>query len=268
MKLNALPSPEALLENVDLLCIPSSKDGMAVVYSDILAKVVPASTLPPLNELITGKSGSCLLYGLWKDRRIKMLVCYDGEKMTEATAYTLSKKLAIRAKSENTPNVGFGVHHLIHAGIIQSAVTGWTAGQYDLGLFKRTEDANVKNDQGTLHTHLPAGVDLSAAENGIILGLVQHEVMTLVNLPASHMSPEYLGHWAQRSAKNYKYTCEVFDKQKLTEMGMFALLAVNRGSEQPAQLVVTHYKHPEAKQKIVLIGKGVIFDTGGLSIKD
>lgn len=268
MKLNALPSPEALLESVDLLCIPSSKEGMAVVYSDLLVKVVPPSTLPPLNELVTGKSGSCLLYGLWNDRRIKVLVTYEGEKMTEACAYSLSKKLAIRAKSENTPRAGFVVHHLGQAAIIQSAVAGWTAGQYDLGLFKKTEDTNIKNEQGTLHTHLPPGIELSAAENGIILGLVQHEVMTLVNLPASHMSPEYLGHWAQRSARNYKYTCEVFDKPKLTEMGMYALLAVNRGSEQPAQLVVTHYKHPEAKQKIALIGKGVIFDTGGLSIKD
>ncbi len=106
-----------------------------------------------------------------------------------------------------------------------------------------------------------------AAEEGIIVGQVQQEIMTLVNLPASHKTPEYLGHWAARSAKAHGYNAEVLNKSKLEELGMFALLAVNRGSEHPAQLITTHYRHPEATKKIVLIGKGVIFDTGGLSIK-
>ena len=51
------------------------------------------------------------------------------------------------------------------------------------------------------------------------------------------------------------------------QMGMHALLAVNRGSEHPARCIITHYTHPDAKRKIVLVGKGVIFDTGGISIK-
>jgi leucyl aminopeptidase len=106
------------------------------------------------------------------------------------------------------------------------------------------------------------------AEEGMTIGLVQHEVMTLVNLPASHKTPSYIGHWAQRSAATHKYICNIIPKEKLAEMGMYAFLSVNKGSEHPAQLVVTHYHHPEAKKKVVLVGKGVIFDTGGLSIKD
>jgi leucyl aminopeptidase len=87
-------------------------------------------------------------------------------------------------------------------------------------------------------------------------------------MPASHKSPDYLAQWAQKSGKEYGYHCDVLDKAKLTKLGMGALLSVNRGSQQPAVLVVSHYKHPGAKKKIALIGKGVIFDTGGLSIKD
>ena len=91
--------------------------------------------------------------------------------------------------------------------------------------------------------------------------------MNLVNTPASHMTPSGLGDWAKKSAVQYNYEANVLDKVQLTQMGMHALLAVNRGSEHPAQCIVTHYKHPEATKKIALVGKGVIFDTGGISIK-
>lgn len=268
MKLNALPSPEALLESVDLLCIPSSKEGMAAVHASLLQKLVPAASLPPVSTLVNGKSGTVLLFGSWKDRQLKILIAYDGDTLTEASAYALAKRMAIRSRTEHAANAGLAVHLLSNAAVMQSAITGWVTGQYDLGLFKKSEDENVKTGHGSLHTFLPEQLPAVKAEEGITIGLVQHEVMTLVNLPASHKSPEYLSHWAQRSAEAHGYTCEVLDKERLTKEGMYALLAVNKGSIQPAQLIVTHYRHPEANRKIALVGKGVIFDTGGLSIKD
>lgn len=268
MKLIALSSFEELLDQADMLTIPSSREGMAGVYQDILSKLIPAATLPKSSELINGKSGGILLFGQWKNRIIKVQLGYEGEKMSESCAYSLAKKLAIKAKSENAEKIGFVVHHLGAPGIIQSAITGWTAGQYDLGLYKKPEEQNGKTYQQSLYTFLPAGMDSSMAQDGIAIGKVQQEIMTLVNMPASHKSPDYLAQWAQKSAKEYGYSCDVLDKAKLTKLGMGALLSVNRGSQQPANIVVSHYKHPDAKRKIALIGKGVIFDTGGLSIKD
>ncbi len=268
MKLNAQPSLEALLENVDLLCVPVAKDGMAGVYSEILTRVVPAGALPAVQELTTAKSGMHLFFGQWNNRRIKVLAGYEGEKMTEACAYSLSKKIAIRAKTENTPKIGFVIHHLVQPAFVQAAITGWTAGQYDLGLFKKPDEASTKQEPGTLTTFISAGMDPAVIEDGITVGLVQKEVMTLVNLPASHLSPESFGDWAHDRARKYKFESEIFNKGQLEDMGMHALLAVNRGSELPAQLITTRYRHPEAKKKIALVGKGVIFDTGGLSIKD
>jgi len=268
MKLNAQSSFEELLERVNMLSIPSSKEGMAEVYLVILTKLIPAATLPVLSELINGKSGTVLLYGQWKNRIIKIQVCYEGDKMSEALAYSLSKKMAIKARTENAESIGLVLHHLNVPEIIQSAITGWTAGQYDLGLYKKAEEQNGKIYQDTLYTYLPKGVNESVARDGISIGVVQQEIMTLVNMPASHKSPEYLGQWAQRSAATFGYSCTILDKVKLTSLGMGALLAVNRGSHQPANLIVSHYQHPDAIKKIELVGKGVIFDTGGLSIKD
>jgi leucyl aminopeptidase len=268
MKLNVHSSLEELLERVNMVSVPSSRAGMDEVYQKILAPIIPAATLPPLSELINGKSGSVILYGQHGNRIIKVQVGYEGEQMNESCAYSLCKKMAIKAKTENARQIGLIIHHLGSPANMQSAIAGWTAGQYDLGLYKKAEEQNGKTFQDRIYTYLPAEVQKAIPEDGMAIGNVQQEVMTLVNMPASHKSPEHLGQWALRSAKDFGYACEVLDKAKLTSLGMGALLSVNRGSQQPANLIITHYRHPQAKKKIVLIGKGVIFDTGGLSIKD
>ena len=78
MKLIALSSFEELLERADMLSIPSSREGMAGVYQDILSKLIPSATLPKSTEIINGKSGAILLFGQWKNRVIKIQVCYNG----------------------------------------------------------------------------------------------------------------------------------------------------------------------------------------------
>ncbi|MBP7239563.1 MAG: leucyl aminopeptidase family protein [Saprospiraceae bacterium] len=268
MKLNALPSKEALLEKVDVLCVPSSKEKAAFLYDDVLAQIVHADALPPLAELLAMKSNPSIFFGQWNGHRIKVVFWCEGDKMTEASAYSLSKKMAIKVRSDCPGTTGLMIHHLDNAQVVQSTFAGWTAGQYDIGLYKQADSPVHKNINGEIFTYLPSSINEAVAKDGITIGLVQQEVMSLVNTPANHQSPASLGAWASRSAAQYGYTADILDKQHLITLGMHALLAVNRGSEQPAQCIVTHYKHPEATQKIALIGKGVIFDTGGISIKD
>lgn len=266
MQLNALASFEELLGTVDLLCIPSSKEMMDSLHRDVLSLLIPAETLPPASELNLQKFSVPLFYGQWKGRRIKLLISYEGEKLSEASVYIITKRLAIRAKSENIHKVGLMAHQLSTPDLVQSAFTGWTAGQYDLGLYKNGIEDGSNKTIPDYYSYLSDGLE-KAAQDGIIIGLVQQEVMNLVNTPASHKSPSILGDWAKKSAQNYNYDSRIIEKNELISLGMHALLAVNRGSEHPAQCIVTHYKHPDASKKIVLVGKGVIFDTGGISIK-
>jgi leucyl aminopeptidase len=172
--------------------------------------------------------------------------------------------LSIRSKNENATHVGFISHFFAEGAMLEAAFTGWTAGQYDIGLYKNSED--VKPRQLSLYTYLQDG-SIENAQNGITVGLVQHKVMNLVNTPSSHKTPEVLSNWVKESAAMYNYTATILEKPELFEMGMHALLAVNRGSEHPARCIITQYKHPDATKKITLVGKGVLFDTGGVSIK-
>ncbi|HZV68980.1 MAG TPA: leucyl aminopeptidase family protein [Saprospiraceae bacterium] len=259
---------EDLLGAVDMLCIPSSKEMIDSLYADVLSLLVPAEMLPPSDELCAAKSSGNILYGQWKGKRIKLLINSDHDRLTEANVYVVAKKLSISAKSEHTGRIGFMLHHLTTPELIQSAMTGWTSGLYNLGLYKNNDENHVSNPPAALYTFLPSTTLHGAANDGITIGSVQQEVMDLVNTPANHQSPALLGEWAMKSATSHGYHTTILDKRQLTHLGMHALLAVNRGSEDPAVMIVTHYKHPEANKKIVLIGKGVIFDTGGVSIKD
>lgn len=90
----------------------------------------------------------------------------------------------------------------------------------------------------------------------------------LANMPANICTPSYLGEQALQLANQFpEITCTVMGPDMLRELGMGIFLAVSQGSEQPPRLIDIHYNgHPDAKP-IVLVGKGITFDSGGLSIK-
>ncbi len=91
----------------------------------------------------------------------------------------------------------------------------------------------------------------------------------LGNLPGNICTPAYLADEARKLAKEHKHlTVKVLEQADMEKLGMGALLAVSRGSRQPPKLIILEYKGAPKKQKpIVLIGKGLTFDAGGISLK-
>lgn len=92
---------------------------------------------------------------------------------------------------------------------------------------------------------------------------------TLVNEPLSYLTAVQLSRDIQKAGKEAGFKVEVMDKKKISSLKMGGLLAVNRGSQDPPTFNVLEYKSPKAKNKkpIVLVGKGIVYDTGGLSLK-
>jgi leucyl aminopeptidase len=91
----------------------------------------------------------------------------------------------------------------------------------------------------------------------------------LVNEPQSFLNATVLAGELKSFAKNAGFRSEVFDKKKIKQLKMGGLLSVNLGSLQPPTFTVLEYKPKEAvnKKPIVLVGKGVVYDTGGMSLK-
>jgi len=91
----------------------------------------------------------------------------------------------------------------------------------------------------------------------------------LGNLPGNLCTPSYLAEQAYALAEQYpRLEVEVLDEAQMAELGMGALLSVARGSRQPPKLIVMHYRGaPQETKPLVLVGKGLTFDAGGISLK-
>ncbi len=112
----------------------------------------------------------------------------------------------------------------------------------------------------------------SQAEDGIKHGLAISSGVSLAkdlgNLPPNICTPTYLGEQAEKLAKQYGFKVEVLDKAEIEKLGMGSFLGVAQGSKQPPRLIVLQHQKGNKKQKpVVLVGKGITFDTGGISIK-
>lgn len=108
--------------------------------------------------------------------------------------------------------------------------------------------------------------DLERLEN---LCYAVYNARNLVNEPADWLTATQLGKEFQRLGSESGFSVEVFNKKKIESLKLSGLLAVNRGSIDPPSFTVMEWKPSDAKNKkpIVLVGKGIVYDTGGLSLK-
>ena len=90
----------------------------------------------------------------------------------------------------------------------------------------------------------------------------------LGNLPGNICTPSYLADQTKKLAGAHKLKATILEEKDMEKLGMFSLLSVTRGSRQPAKLITLEYRGADKKQKpVVLVGKGLTFDSGGISIK-
>jgi leucyl aminopeptidase len=109
-----------------------------------------------------------------------------------------------------------------------------------------------------------------AVERGRILGEAQNFTRDLANEPANKLTPLRLAESARAMAAEYGLEYEMLDQDRMRQLGMGSLLGVAQGSAEPPALIVVRYKPSSASKStdhLGLVGKGVTFDTGGVSIK-
>jgi leucyl aminopeptidase len=114
--------------------------------------------------------------------------------------------------------------------------------------------------------------DNAKAEAAVKRGLAIAEGVTLAkdlgNLPPNICTPSYLGDQAKKLGKQYGFKVQVLDKAAIEKLGMGSFLGVAQGSLEPPKLIVLqHLKGKKSQKPVVLVGKGITFDTGGISLK-
>jgi len=114
--------------------------------------------------------------------------------------------------------------------------------------------------------------ELATAETALAEGLAIAEGMKLAkdlgNLPGNICTPTYLAAEAKKLAKSHRLAVEVLDRSAMEKLGMNTLLSVSRGSREPPKFIIMHHRGGATGSKpIVLVGKGITFDSGGISLK-
>jgi leucyl aminopeptidase len=136
----------------------------------------------------------------------------------------------------------------------------------------KSQPAEVRRPLRKLTLSVPQRSDLAAGEAAAARGLAIAHGMNLTrdlgNLPGNICTPSYLAERAQTLAKEFGFGCQILDRAQLEELKMGSFLAVTAGSDQPPKFIVLEYNGAGKKQKpVVLVGKGITFDSGGISLK-
>ena len=158
--------------------------------------------------------------------------------------------------------------------VVEAVALGIRGGGYDLRMYQTDKPGApvFYSDSGQL-TVLTAVDQQAVAQKALTraeaIANTQRDMLDLMNAPANYKTPQRLADRTVASGQEHNYTVTILDKAELERQGLGALLSVSRGSDVPPVLIVAEYKPEgvEPVQTIGLVGKGVTFDTGGVSIK-
>ncbi|MGE6135627.1 leucyl aminopeptidase [Aeromonas salmonicida] len=154
---------------------------------------------------------------------------------------------------------------------VRQAVETTKAGLYNFDQFK-TNKAEPRRPLRKLVFNVPTRRELTIGEKAIAHGLAVAKGVRVcrdvANMPPNVCNPAYLASQARRLADSFdNITTKVIGEQEMAELGMNSYLAVARGSDNEAMMAIIEYKGNADAKPIVLVGKGLTFDSGGISIK-
>ena len=203
-----------------------------------------------------------LLVGLGKPEAFTA----DHLRQASASAATTVRKLGVATMSMLLPACD-----LSPTDMAQVITEGTLLGLYTLKTYKSPKPED-KDNLRELHILDPDNQTQSALSKGVKRGQILAEAVALArdlaNSPGNDVNPLYLADTAKRIAKETDLKCNILDKADMTKLKMGCLLGVAQGSEQPPVLItLEHNPHGTSEAPIVLIGKGITFDSGGISIK-
>ena len=248
------------------------------------AKQLDAAANHYLSEIIRrgdidGKAGSTLLLHDVPATRCErvLLVGLGKEKEFREKSYLSAIRSAIRVVNETgaadatlfLSEIAVGKRSLAWR-VRQAAIVARET-LYRFEQFKSKKD-EARPTLRKLTLAITRKADLKTAQEALAQGVAIAGGVALArdlgNLPGNVCTPSYLAETALQIAKEHAIECEILEQASMEALGMHSLLSVAKGSKQPPKLIVLHYLGGQKGEKpLVLVGKGITFDSGGISLK-
>jgi leucyl aminopeptidase len=254
--------------NTDLLVIPLPEKGVQKALTTLASRFRLRGD--HARRDFAGKEGQALvLYGGKSGpKRIAFIGLGSTPSDRESVRNAAAKAASVAAELE----LGTVAWDLLTSGgdhLARDVVEGFALGSYRFEKYQ-TEDPKRAVRQLSLVTNNDS-VDSVRAEGRRALEVAEATgfARDLVNLSPGDKTATDLARLASESAQAHGHTATVWDKKRIKKEGFGGLLAVNRGSSEPPTFTILEWnpENAENDQPIVLVGKGVVFDTGGLSLK-
>jgi len=150
----------------------------------------------------------------------------------------------------------------------QAITEGALLGLYSFNKYKKPEYEDIEEMLIVARESGKIPILEQATHKGSVVAEATNLARDMINEPANYMTPSRLAEAAEEIANKYNLEFHVFDSADMEAMGMGALLGVAKGSGQPPKLITLSYKGDEHSEKAIgFLGKGITFDSGGISIK-
>ncbi len=237
------------------------------VFEGSVEKRFGAGPLAEAGE-ITGKFGELTLVHRPEGAAAERVLFAGAGKPGQFDAAAARKLAGIAVrhlKAKSVKRVAFA----FDSGLTDAVVEGALLANFDPDHYRTANDKKSIDEAAVVAEGAAQGIE-AAVGRGRILAEAQNLTRELVNEPANRLTPRLLAEAAQRMAAVHGLECEILDRPQMETLGMGALLGVAQGSAEPPVLIVIRYRPVGAAKNsahLGLIGKGVTFDTGGISIK-
>ena len=203
-----------------------------------------------------------LIAGLGKQERFTL------DKVRSVSAGAARQARRHRCETIATITHGAGIAGLDPEACAQAIAEGTVLGLYTFRRHKKPKKDDIDVRELTLVEFDEAKVAAlrRGAERGVVLAEAANFARDLANEPSNILTPTELAERARAMAEETGLECEIYDQPWMEEKGMGALLGVAQGSLQPPKFIVLRYRGGGSTH-LALVGKGITFDTGGISIK-
>jgi len=215
-----------------------------------------------LNIPLEGKTVSCLFHPLTGQ---KVFVLGLGQEKDVPKSDNFYRSFIHQQKTKGDLIVDVICDHLTDDQLVY-AIIGLRKSLYKIGKYKTNGDKNKKLAIQVILNKKRHKLAMSAIE----IAEAQLSAMYLVDEPSNTKTPIFMADFAKESGKKFGYDVKILDTKELKKVGMHALLGVGQGSANPPVCIIMEYKPSSSKSKtpkLGLVGKGISFDTGGISIK-
>lgn len=194
-----------------------------------------------------------------------------SEKLRRAYGFGGRKMIKLKIKSLTVPLFDTGIAGISLQACSQAMTEGILLAQYKMDWYKTKESDKVTIlDKVTFIKENRKGMGevKKGVETGELFSWANNLARDLGNTPGNELTPTKLAEEASKLAQQYKLKCTVLSLPEIKKLKMNTFLAVAAGSQQPPKLIVLEYTPPKkAINTVALVGKGITFDSGGLSLK-